>query len=523
MFYRQVSFFFWSAVLIHAVIWIVLPGFFHSGYKPDVIEQLLIGREWVLSSYRHPALPALMVEMTNELAGRPFWSPFFVSQVCTVLACWGVWHLAKNVLNPKLALVPPLSLLLYYFFALESVKYNQNLPYIAFWTLAVTFVFQSLRTNKKRYWILTGLCIGLCLSSKFSAVLLVVSFLFYFIINPQARKTWRQPGPYLTTASAFLTFLPVLVWVLMQKRLVAPEYILNPDPLSAFQRLYMTSRFSLAQAGILFLPFIALLPILNLPLKRRVERTQEQRDTQHFLGFMIFVPFLLHILAGLVFLEDMNADYGAPLWTFLNVWLLLFFQTRPVEKNHNVRNSGVLIIAVEIVYITAFLVQCCYSPYLLDEPRRFHFPIQALGAECTRIWSEHADGNCPYLSGEWWLAGNAAEGMRPSPSVHAIGAFMNMDVDDAPTVWSTDNDVNRKGGIILWSADLYKGGKPKTLLKHFPDALILPEKEIPYQRFPHLEPVRIGIAVVLPPKTNRTPPTSRTPPTNRTPLESRTL
>ncbi len=136
---RRWTMMFWCVVLVHAALWTLLPGLLHSGYKPDVIEQLFIGREWVPASSRHPALPAFLVELVNLITGRAFWSPFFVSQLCALATVWGVWQLGRKVLTPASALVASLSVLLYWYFTIESTKYNQNLPYIAFWTLSILF------------------------------------------------------------------------------------------------------------------------------------------------------------------------------------------------------------------------------------------------------------------------------------------------------------------------------------------------------------------------------------------------
>lgn len=512
---------FWIVVSAHCFLWVLLPGLLHDAYKPDVIEQLFIGREWVPASARHPALPAILLEIVNLATGRAFFSPFLVSQLCVLATLWGVWKMGSRVLSPALSLVPPFSMLLFWFFTIESTKYNQNMPYIAFWTLSIYFVYESLRNNRLGNWLAAGICIGLGMNSKYSMILLVAAFLMYFLYDFRARKTWKSFGPYLTTLVAILIFSPQIYWMLARHDLIAPEYIEHPDPMPFFDRFYMVARFFLAQAGVLIFPLLAILIVLRLPMKKRREIDEEQSYAARFLGAMILLPTLLHALIGLTVLEDMNADYGAPLWPMLGIWILLYFQPNPAvepassktttestagagTKLRRVKMMGVFaafVFLFETIFVIVFVIQAVYSPQILDKPRRFHFPMQDLGAAVERIWSEQAGGPCPYLTGEWWIAGNAAQGMNPIPSVHAIGNFETMDVNDAPTSWSSDEDVNRRGGIVLWEFDENEITVPKTLWDHFPGAVVLEPLTIEYKKYKNAEPLKIGIAIIRPEST----------------------
>lgn len=508
---------FWIVVSAHCFLWVLLPGLLHDAYKPDIIEQLFIGREWVPASARHPALPAILLEIVNLMTGRAFFSPFLVSQLCVLATMWGIWKMGRRVLSPTLSLIPPFSMLLFWFFTIESTKYNQNLPYIAFWTLSIYFVYESLRNNRLGNWLAAGVCIGLGMNSKYSMILLVVAFLAFCLYDARARKTWKSFGPYLTTLVAILIFSPQIYWMIARQGLIAPEYIEHPDPMPFFDRFYMVARFFLAQAGVLIFPLLAMLIVLRHPMKKRRDLDEEQSYAARFLGAMILLPTLLHALIGLAVLEDMNADYGAPLWPMLGIWILLYFQPNingqtlseesakdfsvDDSKSGRLKTMGVFaafVFLFEAIFVIVFVIQAIYSPQILGKPRRFHFPMQDLGAAVERIWSERIDGPCPYLTGEWWIAGNAAQGMNPIPTVHAIGNFETMDDNDAPTSWSSDADVNHRGGIVLWELDEKGLSVPKTLLDHFPGAVVLEPLTIEYKKYKNAEPLKIGVAIIPP-------------------------
>jgi hypothetical protein len=513
---RQSQKFFWFALIFHAILWTLLPGLLHNGYKPDVIEQLFIGREWVLVSARHPALAANFLELLNLFFSRAFFVPFLASQICMGLTVWAVWKLGRSVLTPFHALVAALSMLAYWFFTIESTKYNVNIPYIAFWTLSICFTYKAVLTNKVQYWILTGAALGLGLQSKYSMILLVFTILFFFVVDSRARKTWKTSGPYLTTLVAFIIFLPSILTLIFRQDLPLPSYIAEPREIPLTQQFYQTIRFSAAQLGFLILPFLILLTVIKIPLKRQKNLTTEQRWCFWFLTVMIFLPLAEHALIGLGYLAKINADYGSPIWPMISVWFLLLFRLR--EEKEKSESEPILepavpagtkpliapkifivtLVVIEIILAIAFVIQSCVSPYLLGKPRRFHFPMQELGVACEKIWSEHAAGHCPYTTGNWWLAGNAAEGMRPSPSVHAIGSFARIQVEDSPSNWSTDNDVNSRGGLILWDDNTSTETDIDFLQKRFPKAIRLESLILPYKKFKNISPLKIGMAIVLP-------------------------
>lgn len=130
-----------------------------------------------------------------------------------MLSLWSVWRFGRIVLSERLALIGTLVMLPYWFFTVESIKYNQNTPLITLWTLSILLVFQAFRTNRIRYWFGSGITIGLAFNSKYSAVFLVLAILVYMFVQPEGRKYWKTIGPYLTTLTAFLIFLPQLIWL----------------------------------------------------------------------------------------------------------------------------------------------------------------------------------------------------------------------------------------------------------------------------------------------------------------------
>ena len=482
---------FFCFVLLHGFVWVFLPTLLAPAYKPDVIELMFIGREWVWASAKHPMLPAWLLELTNIVTGRCFAAPFIIAQLCVVGTLAAIWAFARTVLPTPLAAVPPLAMLPYWFFTVESTKFNQNIALVLFWTWSIFFVFRALQTNRLRYWLLTGLSFGVGFHAKFTMAFLVASVFAFMVFDARSRRYWKTPQPYLTALVALLVFLPQIVWLCCHE-IPGKQTALSVYDTSFLNRIWFPILFAIEEFGFLLLPLLMLAPFLVFPWQQ-VDDAKQNAETQwaiRFLATMIGVPFFAHLFIAAALPLSLNPDYGMAFWPLFAVLLLLRYN---IKERPNFRRFGFLVGLGELLMIGVFVFQAVWSPYWKGTPRGFHFPMQALGTTCDRIWTEQVGGPCPYVSGVWWFAGNAAQTMKPTPRVHAFGGTYSMDDHLPLSTWSTDADVNRFGGLILWNADR---GMPETLFKHFPNAKILPSFELAYQTSAKIPPLRVGIAIV---------------------------
>jgi len=62
------------------------------------------------------------------------------------------------------------------------------------------------------WWLGTGMCAGLALSSKYSAVLTIIGATGFLLTEPRSRHWLAQPQPWAAGLVALAIFLPVLIW-----------------------------------------------------------------------------------------------------------------------------------------------------------------------------------------------------------------------------------------------------------------------------------------------------------------------
>lgn len=70
---------FWTVLLIFLAINTILPVFCQWNYRSDVLEQIMIGREWCLASNRHPSFPTWLVQIFWLALNRTEVTPYLAA------------------------------------------------------------------------------------------------------------------------------------------------------------------------------------------------------------------------------------------------------------------------------------------------------------------------------------------------------------------------------------------------------------------------------------------------------------
>ncbi|MDO5566131.1 MAG: glycosyltransferase family 39 protein, partial [Planctomycetia bacterium] len=217
---------FWCFAILFFAAWIIVPTLFFGNYRPDVIEQSFVGQEWVFGTAKHPSLTAIVLEVVSLGTLRASFAPYFVSQLFVLVTMISIWCLAKDIMSKPLALAATCAMFNYWFFHFESTLYNNNITLNASWAVSTVLCWYAFKTNKLFYWIFAGLAIGIGLHFKYTMAMFAILMVLFLLCDSQGRKYWTKPGPWLTTLTAFLVFLPHLIWVI-QHDYITLQYASN--------------------------------------------------------------------------------------------------------------------------------------------------------------------------------------------------------------------------------------------------------------------------------------------------------
>lgn len=85
-------------------------------------------------------------------------------------------------------------------------------PLIAALLGGVLCLMHALAEGRWRWWLGTGLCVGLAMLSKYTAVLSIAGVMLFLVASPPNRGWLARPQPYVAGLVALLVFSPVVVW-----------------------------------------------------------------------------------------------------------------------------------------------------------------------------------------------------------------------------------------------------------------------------------------------------------------------
>lgn len=183
----------------------------HLQLHPDEAYYWLWSRQLDVSYFDHPPMVAYFIRLTTLASDSELWvrlSGVLVSLLLSALT----WRLALRLFRS--VLVAAGSLILFNAYPLSTlglVVITPDVPLLLFTALCVYQLAQLVQTGAPRHWYALGLCLGLALLSKYTAVLLVPGVLLYLLFSDERRwlRTWH---PYLALLLSLACFAPVAYW-----------------------------------------------------------------------------------------------------------------------------------------------------------------------------------------------------------------------------------------------------------------------------------------------------------------------
>jgi 4-amino-4-deoxy-L-arabinose transferase-like glycosyltransferase len=169
-------------------------------------------RNLALGYYSKPPLVAWVIALFTRLGGD---HPFFV-RVGAVLFSLGssivIFSLGRALFNSIVGFWTFVIANATPGFAVGSVIMTIDPPLLFFWGLTILLLHRALSGEKKGYWYLAGVSLGLGLLSKYTIVALIPSFFCYLALSPAKRSWLKRKEPYLFILIGLIILSPNLSW-----------------------------------------------------------------------------------------------------------------------------------------------------------------------------------------------------------------------------------------------------------------------------------------------------------------------
>ena len=92
----QINNAFFTFLLIHLIVWTLVPALTNHNLPLDTIEALAWGSNMDWGFNKHPPLSALAVEIFYQIFGNQDWAYYFLSQLFVISAFFIVWMFSKD-------------------------------------------------------------------------------------------------------------------------------------------------------------------------------------------------------------------------------------------------------------------------------------------------------------------------------------------------------------------------------------------------------------------------------------------
>lgn len=475
------------ALATHVLLWTLVPGLINHNLPLDTVEALAWGNQWQWGYAKHPPLSAWMTEGMDVLSGHRPWAQYLLSSLSITSAFALVYLTVRSIAGARQALLGVLVLEGMFYFNFKSPEFNVNIcimPALAGMAYALWRGLQSSSRHAWIGWVISGLCAGLAVLGKYTAVLLLLPVAAMVLLDPRFRQHFRRPGPYLGLLASLLVVAPHGLWMLETagQTLDYAAKRASADDVRWFHRLLRPLSFLLT-AGLLSLPMVVLAALLG----RRPADAQEPKaagDSQ-FLSPSFSQPRLslrseggvyLAVLAagglgGFALLSlltgwDVRTMWAAPMFLFVGPALVVFrqsFWNRAIRRRFVTLWCCVLL-AMPTVYVARIIARP-----LTGKATRVQFPGPQLAETVHRAWEERYGGTIPIAAAEIWLASNLAYYAPGRPAAY-------LEVQHQAAAWVDDARLNREGGVLLVEVpDEVDDDQP------------MPEWSQWQQRFPRLE------------------------------------
>lgn len=457
-------------------LWTLAPALVHRAMPIDVADNYMMGREWLLLSYKHPQLPAWVLEISRLLTHTVGWPAYLLSQLFICATFILVFLLGKDLLGPRRAICGTLVLTGVYYYSVPTPEFNHNIAQMPIWVGVILLTRKAVVSGRAGWWLALGVCAALGLYAKFSMLIVIGTAGLWLIIDKTGRRSLLAPAPWI----GLLVFLLLATPIMM----ALPAHDYAPLHYAAEKSAFRSSGaigFMLSQLADLS----GLAAILAFALWRGPTGVQvaddgmPERHTLHFLLFFTLVPLAALLVTATV--SGARPMWGSPLWSLSGlIAMALIPRIDATAFRRIIVLAGICLVSIPAGY-AAFVA---WWPIHGEKPLRVMWPQAEIAARFADIWRERTHAPLRIVGGEEWTAELIGSVNPDTPSLY-------ISRNPAFSPWVSPARIRREGMLIVWSK-----GMPD--LHAFGTGLATGSETFPWPHDARRPPIKIDYAIVVP-------------------------
>ena len=401
---------FYSFIVIHLILWTLIPSLTNNNLPLDTIEALGWGSNLDWGFNKHPPASAFFLEVFYKIFGAQNWAYYLLSQIFVVVAFIVVFKFAEEIFkNKTLSLISVLLLEGIYFYNFTTPEFNVNVCQLPFWALCVYYSWKLFDRKEMsiKDCILLGAFAAVGFLSKYLFIYLLISIdlLFFYVIF--IKKYKKFDFKYLISLEVFIALLvPHLIW-LTNNDYITITYGLTRTGLensNLLDHITYPLIFLGKQIGIL-IPFF----IMSFFLVKKFEFKISLKDRKLlFLIFINLIPIGLMFLTSMLTGSKIRTMWMTPFYLFFGVFVVYIFQKQINLKKLN-------------GFISVFLILFIFSPFayayisITETDKRTDYLGKEISIKVQYAWSQNHEEPINIVLGDEWVAGNLSYHLKSRP------------------------------------------------------------------------------------------------------------
>lgn len=182
------------------------------GLMPQDAYYYLYGQNLSLSYFDHPGMIGYILRFFTEIFGQSIFTIKFADFVITSLTILSFYKLASYFLSKQKLQRAFVLLASTIFVSILSFNSTPDVPLLLFWTLSLICLYKAIFENKKVFWVIGGIAMGLAFNSKYTAILLQIGLILFLIFSNKYRKLLISPWLWISILISSAVTFPIWYW-----------------------------------------------------------------------------------------------------------------------------------------------------------------------------------------------------------------------------------------------------------------------------------------------------------------------
>jgi 4-amino-4-deoxy-L-arabinose transferase-like glycosyltransferase len=458
---------FWLATLAQGAMWWLVPSLFYASPPGDLPLVLAVGHEFQLGSAFGPPLAFWLAEIAFRIAGGP--GVYLLAQACVVAAYYGVFTLARAIVGVHHAAFAVLLMAGIFAFAAPTPDFGPAILAMPLTAFALVNLWQAVGKRRRASWFLLALNLGLLLLTTYAGLILAAAIGVFLAATRRGRHALRSAEPWFASIVIIVLLFPHLIWLdLAGDRLF--EFLLPAGTGGFSGGSWLGGVSGFAQMLLLSHVGLLLLVALGRPWRRGGKDAGEEKAPvfvrsftspfgERFVYFFAVAPALAATLFAGLSSSPPSPGSVAP-YAVLSGLAVVVLAGNAIAwpRPGLVATAWALLLLAPPLGVVAAIVGL---PWLGVPGAGVDRPAAAMGRYFAENFTRRTGAPLAIVAGEPGTAALVALGAPARPSLY-------LDAAPARTPWVTNDDIRRKGAVVVWPSPDTRAQVPAAIATRFP-------------------------------------------------------